>query len=145
MAKHLLIKPEVCIGCRSCELVCVYRRTGEFRPSGSAIRLFEFPGTRTTVPLMCMQCEDAVCLEACAFGALTRDPVTCAVLHHPEKCVLCRMCLKACPLGGVTFDPVQGNIVKCNLCGGDPACVKVCPVAAIDYADIPDGAPSCGN
>jgi carbon-monoxide dehydrogenase iron sulfur subunit len=25
--------------------------------------------------------------------------------------------------------------VKCDLCGGDPACAKACPTAAITYID----------
>ena len=45
------------------------------------------------------------------------------------------MCMQACPFGGTSFDPVESRILKCDLCGGDPECVKYCPSGALKYVD----------
>ena len=29
--------------------------------------------------------------------------------------------------------PVTGRVLKCDLCDGDPICVKVCPTGALNY------------
>ena len=44
----------------------------------------------------------------------------------------------ACPFGAILVDPKTGDVVKCDLCGGDPTCVKVCPTRALLYvrADV---------
>ena len=42
-------------------------------------------------------------------------------------------CLEACPFGAIFFDSEQGVAIMCDLCGGDPACVKRCATGAIRY------------
>ncbi|NDA14992.1 MAG: (Fe-S)-binding protein, partial [Gammaproteobacteria bacterium] len=37
----------------------------------------------------------------------------------------------------------SGKVDKCDLCGGDPQCVKACPTDAITYLDA--GATSVGK
>jgi Fe-S-cluster-containing hydrogenase component 2 len=39
----------------------------------------------------------------------------------------------ACPVGGINIDPVTDTAFKCDLCNGDPECVKVCDPGAIKY------------
>jgi Fe-S-cluster-containing hydrogenase component 2 len=48
------------------------------------------------------------------------------------------MCVNACPLGNVSFSVPAGKIVKCDLCGGDPACAKYCPTGCLVYSDESD-------
>ena len=136
MAKRLMIRPSVCIGCRSCELICSYRNRDEFSSSGSAVSVYEFKDAGIVIPLMCMQCEEAQCLSACRFGALSRDETTEAVTYDQSKCVLCGMCTKACGVGGIHYDKQRGEMIKCELCEGNPQCVAVCPVMAIDFTEI---------
>jgi Fe-S-cluster-containing hydrogenase component 2 len=38
-----------------------------------------------------------------------------------------------CPFGGVGIDAKQGKVVKCELCEGDPICVKFCEPEALLY------------
>lgn len=45
----------------------------------------------------------------------------------------------ACPFGGISINPHSGRIFKCELCGGDPECVKACEDKAITYKE-PDTA-----
>jgi Fe-S-cluster-containing hydrogenase component 2 len=50
-----------------------------------------------------------------------------------DLCIGCGMCSIACPLGGITVDADAGHAVKCDLCGGDPLCVKFCAYGALTY------------
>ena len=38
MSKQLMLKPEKCTGCRTCELICSYNRANDFNPRNSAAR-----------------------------------------------------------------------------------------------------------
>ena len=38
----------------------------------------------------------------------------------------CRACVAACPFGAIRYWPEDNKILKCDLCGGDPACVRYC-------------------
>jgi Fe-S-cluster-containing hydrogenase component 2 len=40
-------------------------------------------------------------------------------------------CVDACPFGAIYAHADVDNPIKCDHCGGDPECVKVCPKAAI--------------
>jgi Fe-S-cluster-containing hydrogenase component 2 len=41
------------------------------------------------------------------------------------------MCVSACPVGAVVVDPEEGTASKCDLCGGEPQCVKYCPAGVL--------------
>ena len=43
------------------------------------------------------------------------------------------MCIIACPFGGPSIDPFDRSTVKCDLCDGDPECVKFCPNEALKF------------
>lgn len=91
-----------------------------------------------SVPIMCMQCEDPACEKVCPVGAFWRDK-NGAVISDPKKCIVCKLCVSACPMGNISVSPITKKIVKCTLCGGDPACVRVCPSGAIKYEDATTG------
>jgi Fe-S-cluster-containing hydrogenase component 2 len=46
------------------------------------------------------------------------------------------VCTIACPFGTVNYNASTGKAIKCDLCGGDPACAEACPTEAIIYADV---------
>jgi len=87
-----------------------------------------------SVPVMCMQCEEACCVKVCPVGAIEADENGAAVMNS-EKCIVCKMCMSACPLGNISFSPVAKKMFKCDLCGGDPKCAKFCPSGAIAFVD----------
>jgi Fe-S-cluster-containing hydrogenase component 2 len=138
MEKVLLISPERCIGCGSCELACSIQNEGEFRPAMARISVFRFD-EGSNLPMTCLQCEEAACVAACKTGALSRNEAG-VVTVDKEKCIGCRMCVMACPFGNASYNRARKTAIKCDQCGGDPQCVAFCPTKAIEYvpADTPN-------
>lgn len=138
MEKILVIYPEKCIGCSSCELACSFQHTGEFRPTKSRISAIRWPKAGVSVPLTCLQCEDPSCMKVCMVGAITKDKETGLVSINQEKCIGCRLCTAACPFGNINYDPEEAIVFKCDLCDGEPQCVEFCPNNAIEYREATD-------
>ena len=96
---------------------------------------------------MCQQCVDAPCLEACPQDALSRDAATGAVVLDAELCIQCGSCVRACVVGldkippndklAIRLDTETQLPLKCDLCMGDPQCVKFCPTEALRLTDEP--------
>ena len=84
--------------------------------------------------MVCQQCETPLCENVCPMGAIYRDNETGAVLVNYDSCVGCKLCVKHCPFGGVAID-INGKVMKCNLCDGDPQCVKQCEPEALQYVE----------
>ena len=124
-----------CSGCRMCELACSMHHEDWMWPEASRIRVFmPFPGVE--VPHFCAQCADYPCVDSCPENALSVDEETSAVLVDREKCTSCGLCIKACP-GQVPFlHPGDNKATICDLCGGDPECVKVCREAGYNALQL---------
>ena len=117
-----------CSGCRLCEIICSLKNEGRIWPEASRIRIFEeVPGA--TIPHLCVQCSDYPCVNSCPVGALTVDDRTGAVIVDEEKCVGCGKCVEACPGNVPRIPRGKRSVVICDLCGGDPECVKICSEA----------------
>jgi len=129
------VDPDSCVACRNCEYACAFRQSGDFARSASHIRVNFYPQERACVPLTCMHCGEAWCLEVCPAAAISRDPGTGAVMIDETRCAGCKMCLLACPYGNVHFDEEDGVSRKCDLCGGDPMCVRCCTSGALEFVE----------
>jgi carbon-monoxide dehydrogenase iron sulfur subunit len=135
MAKILYIDPSKCTGCRTCEIVCSIKNEGMVNPVLSRIRMVADKYRGLRIPMVCQQCQDAICVSVCPVGALWRDNELGVVKLNEDRCIGCKVCVIACPFGGVVINPLSGRIFKCELCDGDPECVRFCDDKAITYVE----------
>jgi len=133
--KVLMIHPDKCTGCNNCVLACSYEHEGVFRPSAARIHVYNWEREQFSVPMMCQQCDGAPCVEVCPTAAMYRDPESGLIIWEESKCIRCRMCVQACPFGNAVYDSLTNQILKCDTCQGDPACVRFCPNNALEYVD----------
>jgi carbon-monoxide dehydrogenase iron sulfur subunit len=105
-------------------------------PRQSRIRVMKTDFENVFIPVTCQHCKDAPCLDACPANAIRREPILDRVLVDQTKCIGCKTCVTICPFGGMSFNKVTQQVMKCDFCDGDPACVKVCEPKAIIYGDI---------
>jgi len=128
---RLTVNKTLCTGCRFCESVCAFARCGDYSLGNARIRILQaaIDGRRFSVNV-CRQCAVCPPLGACPTSALTRDRATGVLRLDPERCPAgCRLCVEACHLGA--FHDGGSGLILCDLCGGDPECVKACYTEAL--------------
>lgn len=150
---HIVHDPEMCVGCGTCMAVCSLSHHGVVSPQLSSIQVVMFAREGALIEAnTCQQCEGPECMSACTIaGAMYIDEVTGARVIDTEKCIGCGECQKACPnrkssphyygdgLAPIRFDAANEKYFKCDLCGGDPQCVKFCPKEALSLSGIGEG------
>jgi Fe-S-cluster-containing hydrogenase components 1 len=133
--------PDYCIGCQACFLVCPLCHKGVISCDLSRVIWISgsFESLTKGKPAFCDQCDYPECYYSCPVGAIYIDKATGARCIDPETCIGCKECIEACPFDPprINFDSEREIAIKCDLCGGDPKCVKVCPNNALSY--IPKG------
>jgi Fe-S-cluster-containing dehydrogenase component len=170
MRYGMVIDLTKCVGCNACAAAC---KQANATPPGvlwSKVLLYEtgeYPQARLHfLPMLCMHCQEAPCLEACPTGATYRGEGG-LVLVDDNLCVGCRYCMMACPYearsynssrpvdyysgqGPTEFEKLRqgehpkGAIEKCTFCaprlreGKLPACVVTCPAEARIFGDLDD-------
>jgi Fe-S-cluster-containing hydrogenase component 2 len=131
---------ETCAGCRTCEAVCTLSHDGVNSPALARTWIIDYilEGRRIE-GYTCKQCEGPECLYACPVeGALDIDETTGARVIDAEKCIGCKQCLEACPQypnTPIRYDAQNEICVKCDLCGGEPLCVKYCPESSLTFVE----------
>ena len=141
MGKVLMISHEKCTGCRQCELVCSVSHEGVSNPSRARINVVKWEAEGLYIPMSCQQCEDAPCKAVCPVKAISYyrryqgDGALDYVRVDYDVCIGCRLCVAVCPFGVMNFDAVDKKVIKCDLCEGDPICVRFCDAKALDYVD----------
>ena len=132
---HIVAEEARCSGCRACELACVARHERRFGTATARIRVLKIEARGVDRPQVCRVCVEAPCVEACPAGALSRDSATGAVRLHATECIVCTACADACPFGVVFVDAATGLPLICDLCEGDPACVRRCVTGALSWTE----------
>jgi carbon-monoxide dehydrogenase iron sulfur subunit len=132
--QRIVLDPEKCCGCRICENVCSLVNEGEFNPVKSRIRVVRTVdnGILYSIPVFCLQCENAYCQAVCPANAISRNG-NGTLLVDEEKCVGCKLCEIACPVGAITVNPDKHVAIKCIMCPGfsEPQCVRHCYSGAL--------------
>jgi len=139
----IVFDPSYCSGCMSCMTACSTYNNGATSLSKSRIQIVRHEGHAISGMdegddlifdyISCQHCEDPFCQYFCPTLALHKDKDTGAVVVDQEKCVGCRMCLTVCPFGAISYDTGRRRITKCELCGGDPQCVRFCHTGALRF------------
>ncbi|AKJ96202.1 MULTISPECIES: 4Fe-4S dicluster domain-containing protein [Thioalkalivibrio] len=171
MRLGLVIDMDTCVGCHACAVACKQWNTSgttgpltDYRPYGedpsgvwfNRIRHYEvgdYPNNKTVnIPMSCMHCEHADCVNVCPTGASYKRPEDGIVLVDQDKCMGCNYCAWACPYGARELDREDGVMKKCTLCVDriydeqlppeerQPACVITCPAHARFFGDFDDDA-----
>ena len=127
----LLFHPERCTGCGLCRSVCGGRESGFAAPEAARLLNVPNPVKGGSFAVFCQHCLNPRCLQACPQGAVLRAS-TGRVTIDKSRCVNCGVCQEACTEAAPLRAPA-GEIRKCDLCGGDPACAKACPQQALEF------------
>ncbi len=138
--------PTDCVVCESCMNFCSHAHEGSAVPALSRIVIdpteYEWmmheKKLSTVKRTVCQQCPGvAPCMAACNVpGAMYRDKKTGAVIIEDDTCTNCRACENVCPYEAVWFVEAMDKMIKCDLCGGKPECVEICPVGVLQYEKI---------
>lgn len=136
MKKIVLVDYTKCTGCRLCETVCSLSNEGEINPQLARIKMIRWEWEGLQIPTICQQCDDAACMAVCPVKAISKDKELGHAKINYELCIGCKLCLMVCPFGAVSYDFVHNRVIKCELCDGDPVCVKFCETKALQYVDM---------
>jgi carbon-monoxide dehydrogenase iron sulfur subunit len=136
------VQPEErCGACRLCEAVCVLVHERVANPKRSRIRIHTHIDENHHMhmeQIVCNQCCDEEvppCADACPSEAIVLDPVDGLWKVDLRECLGCGACVDECPYGAIFMDPVSMTALKCDLCGGDPQCVAICPSQVLVLAE----------
>jgi len=102
--KALVLHPERCTGCHACEMICSLVHDGECNLTLSRIGIMKTNGG----------------------GSNENIPIVCQQCHDP-------ICADVCVMGAISYHHIKGCAMKCDLCSGDPECVKSCLYDAIEF------------
>jgi Fe-S-cluster-containing hydrogenase component 2 len=141
----ILVNPDRCLGCHTCELACAEAHTEAGSVIGAVLagerlqpRNKVLQVDHIKLSTQCRQCEDAPCVKVCPTGATYRTETYTAV--DLRLCIGCRLCVMVCPFGAIRVSTVtlggrdKKAAIKCDLCIDrleGPACVEACPTNAL--------------
>ncbi|MFA6019718.1 MAG: thiamine pyrophosphate-dependent enzyme [Rhodospirillales bacterium] len=130
----LTYNASLCVGCTECMKACALAKTGDATNlDQSRIKIVPAQEPEKFEAAICRQCGDAKCVMNCPSGALTKNGANGVIDWNADTCVNCLLCTVGCVYGGITYEASVGHVAKCDTCGGDPACVKVCKSGALGY------------
>lgn len=169
MAYGMLIDQEKCVGCHACATSC---KAANGTPPGvtraKVVRTTKgsYPNVeREIIPMLCMHCENAACVEVCPTGATTKREEDGIVVIDKEVCIGCKTCMTACPYNAryfceetngyfgdglteyeeVKYKNMPSDVVdKCDFCLSrtdegktpSPVCVAACMAGARVFGEL---------
>jgi len=118
--------PKKCLGCYICEYVCSTFKDNTTNPIRSRIRVINAEPDGS-MAITCRLCENPPCTRSCPRDALRQDEKTGVIIVDEDKCTGCGWCVESCDFGAIFINPAKGVATICDLCDGDPECIKLCP------------------
>lgn len=134
--KVLIADPAKCSGCMACVLECAFAHEKAYSVFHARIRNWKKVSEGVYVPVVCEQCLNPPCMAVCPAECIAYDYKLHVVTVDREKCTGCGLCVEECPFGAIWLDSLDHKAIKCDLCGGDPVCVKVCKPGALRYEEV---------
>ncbi len=126
--EQLKIDPKKCTACHKCTTACSMKHYGVADPSFSRIKILQFENHKLNVPVICMACENPICVDVCPMNARVKKS-NGTIVTDTESCIGCKACLYICPVGSPAQNPLTGQTMTCDMCKDDPEgpmCVKAC-------------------
>jgi Fe-S-cluster-containing dehydrogenase component len=155
----MLIDTTRCSGCYNCFLACRDEHYGNDYPGYSAAQPLDgqfwiqmkevergaYPRPRLSyIPIPCMHCEDAPCIDAARDEAVYRRDDGIVVID-PVKAKGQAQIVESCPYRVVFWNADLDLPQKCTMCAHrldagerQPRCVESCPTGAMVFGDLDD-------
>jgi Fe-S-cluster-containing dehydrogenase component len=148
-----------CVDCRCCVILCKDEYARNDYPPYSAGMPFRgqkwirvenlergtYPKVKfSSIPVLCMQCDNPPCMAAATGGAIYKRPDGIVIID-PVKSKGQKQIVGACPYGVIYYNDEKDIPQKCTFCvhridkGEVPRCMMACPAGAIkmgDYGEI---------
>lgn len=140
---EIMLYPSKCNGCDDGEFMsCVEACETHMKEKYGA----EYTGARINIkkksgkffPIICRNCDEAPCVDACMPGARYKDMKTGWTITNYKKCVGCWMCVMSCPFGAIERVEKDHFASKCDGCTDEdtPKCVEACKKGALKRIGI---------
>jgi Fe-S-cluster-containing hydrogenase component 2 len=110
-------------------MACWLSKEDLVNPKKARLRVVRKDVTDDT-PVVCTQCGE--CIDTCPQEAISKDNGTVKI--DPDSCAGCGLCIDACPHNVITM--INDVAVKCDLCNGEPLCVKYCSQGGVKFEEV---------
>jgi tetrathionate reductase subunit B len=146
-----------CNGCHCCQISCKDEHVANDwtpyakpQPDTGQFWLKQNEFVRGTVPkvkvhylpVLCMHCDDAPCMEACSVEGAMYKRDDGLVIIDPTKCTGCKNCVDACPYHTIYFNEGLNIAQKCTGCAHlldsgwkEPRCADACPTLTLKFGE----------
>ena len=122
-----------CTECKRCMIACSLVKSGGVRMHSSRIEIRpNWPETPEIRVCRFEDCAGHPCIASCPVAAISESDGV--VLIDAKACIGCGACVDVCPYQAIKIE--SGIALKCDLCGGDPECVKECVTGAIRNREV---------
>ena len=124
--------PDKCDVCLECEKACIKAHPHAVASGKSRIKIDKDDKGKPKV-IVCAHCETCPPSELCPSALFEFHNEGNYWTLDEHRCFACMSCIPRCPYDGVFFEGAFGveTAYCCDLCAGDPACIKACPKGAL--------------
>ncbi len=129
MKQLVVVNPENCVQCHTCEEACSLAFYKVMEQSLSCIRVKLDRMGKDTI-YHCNQCGK--CEEVCPVFAISRNAKGVVTIDK-NVCVGCMACVDICPQNVICKSYDNNYVTKCIACG---ICAKNCPQDVLEIQDI---------